>query len=357
MRIIRRYLFREIVAATLLTLLALLGLFAFFDLLKQLEDVGRGQYRMPTAFLYVLLSLPGHVYEILPVAALVGALFALARLTAQSEYAVLRTSGVSMLRLAGTLAQIGLLFAAVTFVFGEYIAPASEAAAQRIRMRASAYLIVSQFRSGIWAKDGNSFINVGLVTPDNTLLNISVYDFDDAQRLLSTSFAKKGVYLGDNRWQLTEVARTHLAEGRAAVDQIPEMTWESVLTPSLLSVLLLTPEEMAATDLVQYIDHLKSSRQQTTRYEAALWSKLIYPFSVVLMMVLALPFAHFQSRVTSVGAKIFTGILVGLTFFLMGRFFSALGALNNWTPFVSAAVPTLLFTLIAAAMIWRAEQR
>jgi lipopolysaccharide export system permease protein len=357
MRIIRRYLFREIVAATLLTLLALLGLFAFFDLLKQLEDVGRGQYRMPTAFLYVLLSLPGHVYEILPVAALVGALFALARLTAQSEYAVLRTSGVSMLRLAGTLAQIGLLFAAVTFVFGEYIAPASEAAAQRIRMRASAYLIVSQFRSGIWAKDGNSFINVGLVTPDNTLLNISVYDFDDAQRLLSTSFAKKGVYLGDNRWQLTEVARTRLAEGRAAVDQIPEMTWESVLTPSLLSVLLLAPEEMAATDLVQYIDHLKSSRQQTTRYEAALWSKLIYPFSVVLMMVLALPFAHFQSRVTSVGAKIFTGILVGLTFFLMGRFFSALGALNNWTPFVSAAVPTLLFTLIAAAMIWRAEQR
>ncbi|MCU0973585.1 MAG: LPS export ABC transporter permease LptG [Burkholderiales bacterium] len=357
MRIIRRYLFREIVAATLLTLLALLGLFAFFDLLKQLEDVGRGQYRMPTAFLYVLLSLPGHVYEILPVAALVGALFALARLTAQSEYAVLRTSGVSMLRLAGTLAQIGLLFAAVTFVFGEYIAPASEAAAQRIRMRASAYLIVSQFRSGIWAKDGNSFINVGLVTPDNTLLNISVYDFDDAQRLLSTSFAKKGVYLGDNRWQLTEVARTRLTEGRAAVDQIPEMTWESVLTPSLLSVLLLTPEEMAATDLVQYIDHLKSSRQQTTRYEAALWSKLIYPFSVVLMMVLALPFAHFQSRVTSVGAKIFTGILVGLTFFLMGRFFSALGALNNWTPFVSAAVPTLLFTLIAAAMIWRAEQR
>jgi lipopolysaccharide export system permease protein len=357
MRIIRRYLFREIVGATLLTLLALLGLFAFFDLLNQLEDVGRGQYRMPAAFLYVLLTLPGHVYEVLPVAALVGALFALARLTAQSEYAVLRTSGVSMLRLAGTLAQIGLLFAAVTFVFGEFIAPASEAAAQRIRMRASAYLIVSQFRSGIWAKDGNSFINVGLVTPDNTLLNISVYDFDDAQRLLSTSFAKKGVYLGDNRWQLTEVARTRFAEGRSAVDQIPEMTWDSVLTPSLLSVLLLAPEEMAAIDLLQYIDHLKSSRQQTTRYEAALWSKLIYPFSVVLMMVLALPFAHFQSRVTSVGAKIFTGILVGLTFFLMGRFFSALGALNNWTPFVSAAVPTLLFTLIAAAMIWRAEQR
>lgn len=358
MRIIRRYLFREITAATLLTLLALLALFAFFDLLNQLEDVGRGSYRLATAFLYVALSLPGHVYEVLPVAALVGALFALARLTAQSEYAVLRTSGVSMLRLAGTLAQIGLLFAAVTFVFGEYIAPAAESAAQRLRMRASAYLIVSQFRSGIWVKDGLSFINVGLVTPDNTLLNIYLYDFDESQHLLSSTFAKKGVYRGDdNQWLLTEVARTRFADGRATVEQIPEMTWTSVLTPNLLGVLLLAPEEMAARDLLQYIEHLRNNRQQTTRYEAALWSKLIYPFSVVLMMVLALPFAHFQSRVISVGAKIFTGILVGLAFFLMGRFFGALGALNNWTPFVSAALPTLLFTLIAAAMIWRAERR
>jgi lipopolysaccharide export system permease protein len=357
MRIIGRYLRREIVAATLLTLAALLALFAFFDLLNQLEDVGQGQYRLPTAFLYVLLNLPGHVYEVLPVAALVGALFALARLTAQSEYAVLRTSGVSMLRLAGTLAQIGLLFAAVTFVFGEYVAPASEAAAQRLRMKASANVIVSQFRSGVWVKDGNSFINVGQVTPDNTLLNIYLYEFDGGQRMLSNSVAKKGIYKGNNQWQLTDVARTRFADGRAEVERIDELTWTSVLTPNLLSVLILAPEKLAATDLFKYIEHLRSSRQQTTRYEAALWSKLIYPLSVVLMMVLALPFAHFQSRVTSVGAKIFTGILVGLTFFLMGRFVSALGALNNWTPFVSAVLPTLFFALVAAAMIWRAERR
>jgi lipopolysaccharide export system permease protein len=357
MRIIRRYLWREIVSATLLTLAALLGLFGFFDLLNQLEDVGRGQYRLPTAFLYVLLSMPGHVYEVLPVAALVGTLFALARLTAQSEYAVLRTAGISMLRLAGAVAQIGLILAAVTFVFGEYVAPASESAAQRLRMRASAYLIVSQFRSGIWVKDGLSFVNVELVTPDNTLLNIRIYDFDEERRMVSSTFAKKGVYRGDSEWQLTEVVRTRFAEQRARVEQMPEVTWRSVLTPSLLSVLLLAPEEMAAADLYQYIQHLRSNRQQTTRYESALWSKLIYPFSVVLMMVLALPFAHFQARVTSVGAKIFTGILVGLAFFMMGRFFSALGTLNNWTPFVSAVVPTLLFTLIGAAMIWRAERR
>ncbi|HQR53334.1 MAG TPA: LPS export ABC transporter permease LptG [Burkholderiales bacterium] len=357
MRIVRRYLFREIAAATLLTLAALLALFAFFDLLNQLEDLGRGQYRLHTAFLYVLLSLPTHVYEVMPIAVLVGALFALARLTAQSEYAILRTSGISMLRLAATLAQIGLVFAALTFVFGEYVAPASEAAAQRLRMRASAYLIVSQFRSGIWVKDGNSFVNVGLVTPDNTLLNIYLYDFDDSQRLVSSTFAKKGAYRGGNGWLLSEVARTRFADGRATVEHIPEMAWTSVLTPSLLGVLLLKPEEMAATDLVQYIEHLKNSRQQTTRYETALWSKLIYPFSVVLMTVLALPFAHFQGRMTSVGTKVFTGILVGLTFFLLGRFFDALGTLNNWTPFVSAVLPTLLFSAVAAWMIWRAERR
>jgi lipopolysaccharide export system permease protein len=206
-------------------------------------------------------------------------------------------------------------------------------------------------------KDGNSFINVGQVTPDNTLLNIYLYEFDGSQKMLSNSVAKKGIYKGNNQWQLTDVARTRFADGRAEVERIDELTWTSVLTPNLLSVLILAPEKLAATDLFKYIEHLRSSRQQTTRYEAALWSKLIYPLSVVLMMVLALPFAHFQSRVTSVGAKIFTGILVGLTFFLMGRFVSALGALNNWTPFVSAVLPTLFFALVAAAMIWRAERR
>ena len=357
MRIINRYLRREIVGATLLALAALLGLFAFFDLLKELEDVGRGEYRLGVAFLYVLLSLPGHVYEILPVAALVGTLFAMARLTAQSEYAVLRTSGVSMLRLAGTLAQIGLLFAAVTFVFGEFIAPASDSEAQRLRVKASINVIVTQFRSGVWVKDGNSFINVERVTPDNTLYNVYLYDFDENKRLLSTRYAKKGLYESGNEWQLFDVVSTRFEDGRTRVESMPEIKWSSVLTPSLLAVLLLAPEKMSATDLHQYVDHLKNSKQQSTRYEVALWSKLIYPLSVALMMVLALPFAHFQSRVTSVGAKIFTGILVGLAFFLMGRFFSAIGTLNSWTPFVSAVLPTLVFAVIAAGMIWRAERR
>jgi len=357
MRIVRRYLRREIVAATVLTLLALLGLFAFFDLLNELKDVGRGQYRLGSAFLYVLLNLPSHVYEVLPVAALVGALFALARLTAQSEYAVLRTSGVSMARLAGTLAQIGLLFAAVTFVFGEFVAPAAQFAAQRLRMKASANVIVTQFRSGTWVKDGDSFINVEQVTPDYTLLNVRIYEFDGSQKMISSSFARMGVYRGDNQWLLKDVAHTRFSKGQATVERATEIVWTSVLTPNLLSALTLPPENLSVTDLVRYIDHLRSNRQQTTRYESALWSKLIYPLSVVLMMVLALPFAHFQIRVTSVGAKIFTGILVGLAFFLLGRLVSALGTLNNWTPFVSAVLPTLVFTVIAAGMIWRAERR
>jgi lipopolysaccharide export system permease protein len=357
LRIIGRYLRREIVAATLLTLAALLALFAFFDLLNQLDDMGQGQYLLRTALLYVLLQLPGHVYEVLPVAVLVGTLFALARLTAQSEYAVLRTSGVSMLRLALSLARIGVLFAVVTFVFGEYIAPASESTAQRLRAKASLNVILSQFRSGVWVKDGNSFINVEQVTPDNTLVNVFIYEFDDEHQLLSTTSAKKGRYRSGNEWQLTDLVRTRFKDGHTRVENIPELTWASVLTPSLLSVLLLAPEKMAAADLYQYVDHLKASKQQSTRYEVALWSKVVYPFSVVLMMVLALPFAHFQSRVTSVGAKIFTGILVGLAFFLMGRFFTAVGALNSWTPFVSAILPTLLFSVVAATMIWRAERR
>lgn len=357
MRLIRRYLTREIVSATLLVLAALIALFAFFDLLRELENVGQGQYRLPVAVTYVLLSVPGHIYEILPVAVLVGTLFVLARMTAQSEYAILRTSGISMLRLAGTLAQIGLVFALATFVIGEWIAPASEAAAKRLRVKAATSVIVSQFRSGVWVKDGDSFINVVQVTPENTLLNVYIYDFDERKRLRSVSFAREGHFEAGKRWRLEDVVRTSFDGERSEVSRMAALEWNSVLTPSLLSVLLLKPEEMSVTNLYEYIDHLKSTRQQSTRFEIAFWSKLIYPLSVVLLMVLALPFAHFSSRVSGVGSKIFMGILLGLAFHLLGRLFSALGTLNNWSPVTSAAVPTMVFLVIAAAMIWRAERR
>ena len=357
MRTLGRYIAREITVATALVFAALILLFAFFELVEQVKDLGRGAYQLRLILLYVLLSIPDRVYGLFPIAALIGTLFALANLVANSEYTVMRASGVSLARLTATIMRVGLMFAVLTFVFGEFIAPPAERLAHRLRSQAITGLVAQEFRSGIWIKDGTSFVNVGEVLPDLSLRSIRIYEFDQGHRLRAISFAERGNYQSERRWQLRQVVRTTFEERRTQVRTIAETEWKSVLDPALLSVLQVKPEKMSAWRLYSYTQHLKENRQKALRYEIAFWSKIIYPVAVLAMMVLALPFAYFQRRQGGVGGKIFAGIMLGLAFHFLNRLFSHLGLLNAWPALFSAVLPTLIFLSLALGMMWWQERR
>jgi len=357
MRVVRRYLVRETTTATAFVFAALLGLFALLDLIRELKDLGHGNYRLPQILGYVGLSIPGHIYELFPIAVLIGTIFALAQLAANSEYAVLRTSGVSVHRFAALLAQIGLALAALNFLLGEFVSPASEQAAQRLRVRAKTGVVASDFRSGLWIREAGSFINVVQPLPDGSLSGVRIYEFDDEYRLRAISYAAHGVYQRDERWLLTDVSRTVFEEGRTRVERLDHRSWSSVLSPSILNVLLVDPEQRSVRDLLQYIEHLRENRQQSTRYQLALWTKFTYPLAVIVMMILALPFAHMQRRAGGIGAKIFTGIMLGLAFHVANRLVGYLGLIYEWPVGLSSLLPGLFFLALGAAMIWSLERR
>ena len=357
MRVIRRYLSAEIMASTLLVFAALLMLFAFLDLIHELGELGKGTYRLLHIVAYVLLSVPGHVYELFPIAALIGTLFALSQLVANSEYTVMRVSGVSIQRTALTLVQNGLLFSVLTFAVGEWIAPPAEQFAQQLRAKAITGVIAQEFRSGLWVKDEHSFINVSQVLPDSVLVGVKIYEFDADHRLRRISLAQRGDYQNGNLWRLHDVEQTSFDANVTTVTRIDEASWRSVLEPRLLSVLLVAPEQMSAWDLYSYVQHLRENNQQTSRHEIAFWNKIIYPFAVLVMMVLALPFAYQQQRAGGIGAKVFAGIMLGIGFAMLGRLFTYLGLLRDWPPFWSAFLPTLLFLSLAVGMMWWGERR
>lgn len=357
MRTLRRYIATEVVTATALVALALVMLFAFFDLVEQVKDLGRGGYRMRHIVAHVLLSIPNHLFELFPIAALIGTLFALAQLVASSEYTVMRASGVSVLRMNLTLVRVGLVFAAFTFLLGEFIGPPAEQLAHRIRSQAITGIVAQEFRSGLWVKDDRSFINVNEVTPDSRLVGVRIYEFDEKLQLRLVSLASSADYQGERRWQLNGVVQTVFEGGRIRVSRLDGASWQSVLEPAMLTVLLVKPDQMSAWSLYSYAAHLKENRQKALRYEIAFWTKVIYPFAVLVMMVLALPFSHFQRREGGVGAKIFAGIMLGLTFHFTSRLFSHLGLLNDWQPLISAIMPTLIFLGMAVTMMWWQERR
>jgi lipopolysaccharide export system permease protein len=358
MRLLTRYLAKEIYSSIAIVFAGLLALFSFMDVLQELHDVGQGGYHLKDALIYVALIMPTHIYELFPLAALIGSIFAIVQMANNSELMVYRSSGASLGQMIIAMLKIGLPLVGLCMLFGEVIAPPSDHLAQELSLKAkNAQVTLKEFRSGVWAKDEHNFVNIRNVLPDTSLLNISIYEFDDSYHLRTITFAKRAVYDHTDQWLLEDVKQTRFGGQGTATNNQPKLYWHSTLNPSLLNVLLLLPEKMSSWDLYQYTKHLTENHQKTGRYEIAMWNKLIYPVAVLIMMLLALPFAAYNRREGGISGKIFIGIVLGLSFHFGGRLFSNLGALNEWQPMFSATAISSIYLVIAFLMLWKTERR
>jgi lipopolysaccharide export system permease protein len=356
MKILSNYLLKEVTINVLLIMVALIAMLSFFDLIQELENLGKGTYSFAKIIIFVILSMPGHVYDVMPVAVLVGCMLSLGQLARHSELIIFRVSGVSILSMTYLLLRVGLLFTLLTFLIGELITPFSEKVAQRMRIKATDSVVAQDFRSGLWVKDGNNFVNVENVLPDSTLLNIHIYEFDQHSKLLMTSNAKSASFENDD-WQLKNVTNTFFEKDNIRIEKSDQATWHSLIRPELLSILLVLPEKMSAWNLYSYINHLTANKQKTTRYEIAIWAKMIYPLACLVMVILALPFSFVQQRAVGASTKIFVGMMLGVTYQILNRVFVHLGLLNDWPPLFSAIMPTALFLVVGIIMLYFVERK
>jgi lipopolysaccharide export system permease protein len=356
-RTLERYLARQIYGASAFVLLGFLGLFAFFDLIRELADLGKVDYQLRQVFTFVLLSVPTHAYELFPVVVLIGTLYVLAHLASNSEYTVMRASGLSPRRAAMILAKIGLAFVALTFVIGEWVAPWSEEQAQKVKLRAMSSMIGTELDSGLWFKDEGAFINVREARQTNVLIGVRIYDFDPDYRLRQITLAKRMEYAGNGVWQMQEITRTAFTPQGPRTERLAQGEWRSRVNPEMLDALVVRPERMSAWALHKYTEHLAGNRQKTERYEIALWKKLFYPIAALVMMALALPFAYMHARAGMVGLKVFLGIMLGIFFHMLNNLFAHIGLLQNWPPLSAAVAPSAAFLCGAILMMWWVERR
>ena len=381
-KIVDRYLSNQILQAVLFVLVAFLALFTFLDLVNELGSVGKGNYRFMQAFIFVLLGVPAHIYELLPIAGLIGAIYVFAQLAANSEFTILRASGMSVWQSVKLVVRIGLLLVAITYLVGEYVSPPIDQFAQRLRLNALGNSVAGNFRSGAWIKDSppnrTRFINVEEINPDATLSTVKIYEFDQNFRLISLRIAERAQYIGssnngtiNNEWRLQDVSETLFAQESLSditpqtatqyqqtplvtVKHLDELHWQSELSPTILGAMMIVdPDKMPILDLVNFVSHLNENKQDSSRYQIAFWKKVIYPFAVLVMLLLALPFAYIHSRAGGVSLKVFGGIMLGVTFTLVNNLFAHIGLLNHWMPVMAAIAPSLIYLGIAIiALKW-----
>ncbi len=369
-----RYLAREIWLSVGFVLLALVALFFVLDLMQELQEIGRAQYKLQHAALFVALELPAIAYQVMPIAALIGAIYALAQFAANSEYTIMRVSGMSTWRAARTIAGAALALVVITFFVGEYLAPPAAAYAKKMKLAQLGRAASAEFRSGFWVKDvvlddagnetGVRFVNASEVLPDGTLRGVKLFEFDLQRRLRSLGQAVSAVYEPGAGWQLRDLTETRFIPSKAEQGMFAgqEMVyetkvfhaqgglWPARVDADVFASVFVDPGDMSVMGLWNYIDHLKATRQKTIKYEIALWKKAMYPLAVVFMMLLALPFAYLHTRSGGVSLKIFAGIMLGIGFYVINELSSHVGALREWPPALVALAPSLLALAIAA--VW-----
>lgn len=371
MKIIRHLIYREILAAVGFVTLGFLALFFFFDLVEELRWVGQtptGGYQLPQALLFVALTIPSHLYELLPITVLIGTIFVMARMAQSSEFTILRTSGLGPWRALHTLLALGAAFVVLTFAMGDYVAPASDRAAQFVKARYQGRLTTGA--TGAWLKERQnerSFsVNVRAIGHEGGMMDVRIFEFDSQGQWVSRTQAPTAQFGPDNAWILHQAQRStfHAKDTQgsrpARVDrlQLPELRWPTHISADMVAAAVLKPDRMATLDLFQYIRHLDANQQSAQRYEIEFWRKVFYPLSCLVMVVLALPFAYLHFRSGSITGYVFGGVMAGISFFLLNNVFGFVGTLQNWSPWMAAAVPGVIYSLLSlAAFGWLVLRR
>ncbi|VFR32423.1 FIG000906: Predicted Permease [plant metagenome] len=374
MRTARRYLAREIYRSCTVVLLALLGLFTFFALVDELDGLG-GNFTLLSLLYLQALALPTRLYDLLPIGLLIGAILALAGLAQRNELVILRVSGVSGLRLMGMLWLVTLPVMVLALLLSEVATPAAELRSGEANLLLRGKAGGGRMASGYWFKEpvaggGSRILNVKNLLANGGVGDVTLYEFENAQTLRAFSTAKTGRF-EDGKLILEDIGENTIASDAtdrfkdAAAPQKPLLasrrlesrTLDTTLTPERLLARVLTPERMSLFSLWDYIDYLHANNLQTDRQVVAVWRKLVYPFTLLVMMTIAAPISFMQTRRGGVGAKVFIGILLGVGFFMLNQLALNVGMLGRWPPWVTALVPNAAALTLALGSLWVMESR
>jgi lipopolysaccharide export system permease protein len=365
-----RYLAKQIYLSFAFILFALTSLFVFFDFIAEIKDTNN-TYSVTLAFLTVLMRVPSRLVEIIPIAGLIGGIYVMANMAALSEYTILRIAGLDTKKALITLMKIAIPIALLILLMSEVLGPFTEGLSKNIRLSAlNQGRETLEFRSGAWIKDklrdndgrgkiknGIRYINVGALENNQTIRGFRMYEFDEKYNLLVSRTAETVKFVGDGSWRLNKVTETRFTESRGEnildpsfnteIKRLDTLDIDTDVSPQLLGALLIKPDRLSIIDLFNYINHLKENKQDYQRYAISFWKKVIYPFTILVMLALALPFAYLQTRSGAIGYKVFGGIMLGISFQLFNSLFSHLGLLGEWPALVSAITPAMIYFVLA----------
>jgi lipopolysaccharide export system permease protein len=347
------YLGKSVFSATLLVWLVVSILDALFVLLGQLADIGRGDYSLTDAVLFVLLGLPMRAWQAFPVAVLIGAVLGLGNLAAHRELNAFRLAGCSTLRLTRATMYTGVLLIATALLLGEGWAPHSQKLAQQLRSQAIYEDVSLQRDAGFWVRDGRRFIQVHRSEVDGSLSRVNIYQLAAGSRLQKATGALSArPQSGD--WLLKDVSVSEFHDQRIAVEHRDEVRWSHLIDVRLAQLLTRDASTLSLSRLREYIDYLQSDAGDVLAYRLNYWQRLAAPVSALTMLLLGVALVLGPLAGRTLGQRLMVAVLAGLAFDLLADIIAHAGLVYGVSPLLSAFVPSLLVLSIAGAVVSKA---
>jgi lipopolysaccharide export system permease protein len=347
MKLLDRYIGRSVLFAILAVLGIILGLASLFALIDEIKDVS-DSYTMLDALSYVGLTAPRRLFDMMPMAALIGCLIGLGTLASSSELTIMRAAGVSIGRIVWAVMKPMLFLMLCNVLIGEYVAPVTESQAQADRALEQGGDEAQSGKYGLWHREGDEFIHINAVEPKGVLYGVTRYRIDNERHMQTASFARKGLYQGDH-WLLTEVTTTQFLGDHTAVVTAPSERWDVSLTPQLLATVILAPDSLSISGMWRYIHYLSDQGLNNGQYWLAFWTKVSQPLVTGALVLMAISFVFGPLRSVTLGQRVFTGVLVGFTFRIIQDLLGPSSLVFGFPPALAVLAPA---TVCALAGIW-----
>ncbi len=352
MRKIDQYVMRTVGGAMFLVMVVVLSLDLIFGFIAELEDA-RNDYQTLQALWYVFMTLPRRIYDYLPLGAFMGCLVGLGAMASSSELTVIRAAGVSLKRIVWSAMKPALVVVVIGLVVGEYVAPPAERMAQSQKAIEQGAGTNIASASGIWHREGEVFMHLNAVSPEGDLRGVSLFRFDEERWMLSASFAEQATYQGDH-WQLENVATTVIGDEQLTQETQETLRWDTGLSPEVLSVLIVKPENLPMTGLYTYASYLDDQGLSSANYWLAFWKKVLMPVGTAVMVLVAISFIFGPLRSVTMGFRVFTGLIVGLLFKYMQDLLGPMSLVFGFNPVLAILLPIAINAAVGAVLMRRA---
>lgn len=349
MTVIDRYLGIQVVLGLGIATAILLPLFGFLDLLDQLDDVGRGTYRVTDAFLHTALLLPRRFIQLAPFIALLGNVIALGRMAVASELTAMRASGVSPARISIASLAVGGILLLFIAVLDQFVAPQLQQKALSSRAAALEKSAALGRTLGIWTRNERNILRVGEMVHAGRAAEIELMHFDDQGFLLTYTYAKYADFIEGDVWELKEATIKTFTGNRIDSVSMDSMRWRSFLNPDDIATLTKSPESLSPIELFLHVRFLRATGQEAKAYALALWRKIGGALTTIAMLLLSIPFV-FGSVRTGLGNRLVFATMLGISVYLFDQIVANTGLLLHLNPAFIALSPGLL--LIGLASFW-----